>query len=329
MIFNKMMIGKLKLDGYAALAPMAGVADRAMREMCIGFGAAYAVGELTSAKGVSLGDKKSKELLYVSDKERPMAVQLFGSQPDIMADAAKRALEYEPDFIDINMGCPAPKVAKSGGGCALMKTPQLAAEIVHAVQSAVDVPVTVKMRSGIDSEHINAVELARLCEQAGAHAITVHGRTREQMYAPPVNIDIIREVKQAVNIPVIGNGDIRDANDAAQMYEQTGCDFVMVGRAACGAPWIFSQINAYLSETRVLPAPPLSERLMILQRQVKLMVEYKGERIAMREARRHAAYYMRGLRGAASFRQDCSSLETYDDLKRLCANVYKAAAENE
>lgn len=324
-----MMIGKLKIDGYAALAPMAGVADRAMREMCIGYGAAYTVGELTSAKGVSLGDKKSKELLYVSDKERPMAVQLFGSQPDIMAEAAKRALEYNPDFIDINMGCPAPKVAKSGGGCALMKTPQLAAEIVHAVKNAVDVPVTVKMRSGVDSEHINAVELAVLCEQAGADAITVHGRTRDQMYAPPVDLSIIKAVKQAVKIPVIGNGDIRDANDAAQMYEQTGCDFVMVGRAACGAPWIFSQINAYLSETRVLPTPPLSERLMILQRQVKLMVEYKGERIAMREARRQAAYYMRGLRGAASFRQDCSSLETYDDLQRLCVNVYKAAAENE
>lgn len=322
-----MKIGNLEINGYAALAPMAGVADRAMREMCIGFGAAYTVGELTSAKGVSLGDKKSKELLFVSDSERPMAVQLFGSQPDIMADAAKRAMEYKPDFIDINMGCPAPKVAKSGGGCALMKTPQLAAEIVHAVKSAVDVPVTVKMRSGVDSEHINAAELAMLCEQAGADAITVHGRTRNQMYAPPVDLNIIRTVKQAVKIPVIGNGDIRDANDAAQMYEKTGCDFIMVGRAACGAPWMFSQINAYLSETRVLPAPPLSERLMILQRQVKRMVEYKGERTAMREARRHAAYYMRGLRGAASFRQDCSSLETYDDLQRLCVNVYKSSME--
>lgn len=322
-----MKIGNLEIRGYAALAPMAGVADRAMREMCRGFGAAYTVGELTSAKGVTLGDGKSKSLLYVGDAERPSAVQLFGSDADIMAKAAQVAMEYAPDFVDINMGCPAPKVAKSGGGCALMQHPEAAAEIVYRVKRAVDVPVTVKMRAGIDAEHINAPLLAALCEQAGADAITVHGRTRDQMYAPPVDIDIIRQVKEAVKIPVIGNGDIRNADDAAKMYEQTGCDFVMVGRAACGAPWIFSQINAYLSETRVLPDPPLSERLMLLQKQVRLMVEYKGERAAMREARKHAAYYMRGLKGAASFRQDCSSLSVYDDLLRLCANVYKNAAD--
>ena len=318
-----MKIGNLEINGYAALAPMAGVADRAMREMCRNFGAAYVVGELTSAKGVALNDKKSQGLLSVSDAERPMAVQIFGSEPDVMAAAAINAMRNNPDFIDINMGCPAPKVAKSGGGAVLMKTPEKAAEIVSAVKNAVDVPVTVKIRSGWDSDSINAVEVARLCESAGADAITVHGRTREQMYAPEVNLDIIREVKQAVKIPVIGNGDIRDANDAANMYEKTGCDFVMVGRAACGAPWIFQQINAYLSETRYIPSPPLSERLMLLLKQVELMVEYKGEYVAMREARKHAAYYMRGLRGAASFRQQCSSLERYDDLKRLCADVFK------
>lgn len=323
-----MMIGNVKIDGYAGLSPMAGVADRAMREMCVGYGAAFAVSELISAKGIYLGDRKSKSMMTVSDRERPYAIQLFGGEPKIMAQAAQTAMENRPDFIDINMGCPAPKVSKSGGGVSLMSNPEKAAEVVYAVSNAVDVPVTVKMRSGIDSEHINAVELAKLCEQAGAKAITVHGRTKEQRYRPPVNLEIIKQVKQAVSIPVIGNGDIRDANDAAVMYEKTGCDFVTVGRAACGAPWIFSQINAYLSETRVIPEPPLSERLMILQRQVKLMVEYKGEFVAMREARRHAAYYMRGLKGAAEFRQMCSTLETYDDLLHLCARVYKTAHEN-
>lgn len=322
-----MNIKSLKIGGHAALAPMAGVADRAMRELCMGYGAGYCVGELTSAKGVSLNDKKSELLLSVSDKERPMASQIFGSDPKIMATAAQKAMEYSPDFIDINMGCPAPKVAKSGGGSAMMETPELAAEVVNAVVNAVDVPVTVKMRAGIDDEHINAVELAKLCESAGAAAITVHGRTRKQMYAPPVNLDIIKQVKQAVKIPVIGNGDIRSCQDAALMYEKTGCDYIMVGRAACGAPWIFQQINAYLDETRYIPDPPLSVRLLTLQKQVKMMVEYKGERVAMREARKHAAYYMRGLRGAASFRQDCSSLTVYDDLLRLCENVYKNAME--
>lgn len=322
-----MNIKSLKIGGHAALAPMAGVADRAMRELCMGYGAGYCVGELTSAKGVSLNDKKSELLLSVSDNERPMASQIFGSDPKTMATAAQKAMDFCPDFIDINMGCPAPKVAKSGGGSAMMETPELAAEVVNAVVNAVDVPVTVKMRAGIDDEHINAVELAKLCESAGAAAITVHGRTRKQMYAPPVNLEIIKQVKQAVNIPVIGNGDIRSCQDAALMYEKTGCDYIMVGRAACGAPWIFQQINAYLDETRYIPDPPLSVRLLTLQKQVKKMVEYKGERVAMREARKHAAYYMRGLRGAASFRQDCSSLTVYDDLLRLCENVYKNAIE--
>lgn len=322
-----MNIKSLKIGGHAALAPMAGVADRAMRELCMGYGAGYCVGELTSAKGVSLNDKKSELLLSVSDNERPMASQIFGSDPKTMATAAQKAMDFHPDFIDINMGCPAPKVAKSGGGSAMMETPELAAEVVNAVVNAVDVPVTVKMRAGIDDEHINAVELAKLCESAGAAAITVHGRTRKQMYAPPVNLEIIKQVKQAVNIPVIGNGDIRSCQDAALMYEKTGCDYIMVGRAACGAPWIFQQINAYLDETRYIPDPPLSVRLLTLQKQVKMMVEYKGERVAMREARKHAAYYMRGLRGAASFRQDCSSLTVYDDLLRLCENVYKNAME--
>ena len=318
-----MKIGNLEIKGNACLAPMAGVADRAMRELCRGFGAAFTVSELTSVKALSLGCNKTKEFLEVYDAERPMGVQLFGYDPECFKIATEKAMHYSPNFIDINMGCPAPKVANNGGGSALMKNPKLAAEIVKAVKEVSSVPVTIKIRAGWDNEHINAVEVALRCEEAGADAVTVHGRTRPQMYSPPVNLDIIKDVKQAVSIPVIGNGDIRDANDAAKMYEYTNCDLVMVGRAACGAPWIFQQIDAYLNETRYIPDPPISERMLILLRQVKNMIEYKGEYIAMRQARTQAAYYMRGIKGASAYRRDCGMLKTYEDLERLCFKVFQ------
>ncbi len=313
-----MNIGNLKFEGYAALAPMAGVADRAMREICREYGAAYTVSELISSKGISMNDRKSKSLMSVHEKERPIAVQLFGSDPHIMADAAKKACESEPDFLDINMGCPAPKVAGNGGGSALMKDPVLAGEIVKEVVRAVDLPVTVKIRSGWDNGFITAVEVAKRCEEAGASAITVHGRTRAQMYAPPVNLDIIRDVKNAVSIPVIGNGDITSAQDAAYMYEYTGCDFIMVGRAAMGAPWIFSQINAYLGHETLLPEPPLSKRLSVLLRQVELMMQYKDKRNAILESRKHAAWYLKGMKGAASLRRMCGEINSFEDLENLC-----------
>lgn len=313
-----MNIGNLKFEGYAALAPMAGVADRAMREICREYGAAYTVSELISSKGISMNDRKSKSLMSVHEKERPIAVQLFGSDPHIMADAAKKACESEPDFLDINMGCPAPKVAGNGGGSALMKDPVLAGEIVKEVVRAVDLPVTVKIRSGWDDGFITAVEVAKRCEEAGASAITVHGRTRAQMYAPPVNLDIIRDVKKAVSIPVIGNGDITSAQDAAYMYEYTGCDFIMVGRAAMGAPWIFSQINAYLGHETLLPEPPLSKRLSVLLRQVELMMQYKDKRNAILESRKHAAWYLKGMKGAASLRRMCGEINSFEDLENLC-----------
>ena len=324
-----MKIGNFNTDGFCALAPMAGVADRTFRELCRGYGAAYTVSELVSAKAVSLGDRKSHELLGISELERPVATQLFGSDPETVATAARAAAEYGPDFLDINMGCPAPKVAASGGGALLMKDPFHAAKIVRATVEAVDLPVTVKMRSGWDKDHINAVELAKRCEDAGAAAITVHARTREQMYAPPVDWDIIAQVKRAVQIPVIGNGDVVDAFSAAKMYEQTGCDFVMVGRAAMGAPWIFSQINAYIGEGRILTEPPVSERMLVLIRQAKMTIDQKGERIAMREMRKHAAWYMRGLKGAAQFRRRSGELETFADLERLCYDVCKENEANE
>lgn len=316
-----MKLGNFETDGFCALAPMAGVADRTFREICRGYGAAYTVSELVSAKAVSLGDRKSHELLGISEGERPVATQLFGSDPDTVAQAARAAVGYGPDFIDINMGCPAPKVAASGGGALLMKDPVHAAEIVRAVVNAVDLPVTVKMRSGWDSEHINAVELAKRCEDAGASAITVHARTREQMYAPPADWEIISQVKRAVSIPVIGNGDVTDVYSAAKMYEDTDCDFIMVGRAAMGAPWIFSQINAYIGEGRILTDPPVSQRMLVLMKQAKMTAEEKSERIAIREMRKHAAWYMKGLKGAAAFRRRCGEIESLTDLERLCYDV--------
>lgn len=316
-----MKIGNTEINGYAALAPMAGVADRAFRELCVGFGAAYVVGEMVSAKGITYNSEKSFELLELSRQERPAAVQLFGYEPDVMAKAADFAMKYSPDIIDINMGCPAPKIACNGSGSALMKNPQLCGEIVRAVSQAVDVPVTVKIRKGWDSSSVNAVEVAVICEQAGAKAVTVHGRTRSQQYAPPVDIDIIRQVKQAVSIPVIGNGDITSAQDAADMYEKTGCDLVMVGRGALGNPWIFREINSLLGADRPsLPVSP-AERISVLIRHIQKLCEYKGEAVGMREARKHAAWYFKGMRDAAALRRKAGTLEKFDDLIELCKSV--------
>ncbi len=313
-----MKIGQLNISGYVALAPMAGVADRAMREICLEHGAAYAIGELASAKGISLNDKKSKAYLEVSETEHPYGSQLFGCEPNIMKQAAILAETYKPDFIDINMGCPAPKVAiSSGGGSALMKNPKLAAEIVKTVAKAVTVPVTVKIRAGWDEHSKNAVELAKMVEQAGAAAITVHGRTRMQMYAPPVDIDIIRNVKNAVSIPVIANGDIDSAQKAAEMYEQTGCDFIMVGRAAMGNPWIFSQINAYLTDGTIIPPLPLSARMMTMYKHILKMCEYKGEKTAFLEARKHVAWYMKGIKGAPLLRREAGCISNLNDVTEI------------
>lgn len=316
-----MKIGDLKIEGYAALAPMAGVADRAFREICREYGAGYTVTEMVSSKGVTMGDRKSKELMTISQHERPCGVQIFGSAPEIMADAVSAVTETNPDFIDINMGCPAPKIAGNGGGASLMKNPELAESIVKAVVSKSPVPVTVKMRSGWDFENINALDLALRAENAGAAAVTVHGRTRQQMYAPPVNSDIILEIKKNLSIPVIANGDITDGQSAALMYEKTNCDYLLVGRGALGRPWVFAQINAYLSEGRIIPEPPVSERMRVMVKHIKKICEYKGEKIGIKEARKHAAWYMKGIRGGAEFRRQAGMLSSIEELEELAYRV--------
>ncbi|MBQ6380559.1 MAG: tRNA dihydrouridine synthase DusB [Clostridia bacterium] len=316
-----MKIGSIEIKNNLILGPMAGVADMAFRELCVKFGAGFTVGEMVSAKGFTMGDRKSAELLRLSDKERPAGIQLFGTDPQIMADAAKRAMAFAPDAMDINMGCPAPKVANTGAGSALMKNLPLAKEIVRAVVKASEVPVTVKFRTGWDSESICAVELAKICEGEGAAAVTVHGRTRQQMYAFPIDFDTIAQVKQAVSIPVVGNGGIRDVQSAATMFYQTGCDAIMVAQGALGKPWLFQQIAAYLNHTIVLPDPPLEQQMLYMIRHIERIVAYKGEKVGMREARKHAAWYLKGNRGAAAYRRKCGELENIEQLKQLAAEV--------
>ncbi|WP_195276636.1 tRNA dihydrouridine synthase DusB [Anaerotruncus rubiinfantis] len=322
-----MKIGNLEIKRTAALAPMAGVADSAFRRICKQFGAAYLVGEMASAKGMHYSDRKTAELLGVSDEERPVAVQLFGDDPELIAEAAKKALDYRPDVIDLNMGCPAPKIAGNGGGSALMKNPTLAGKITEAAVKAVDLPVTVKFRKGWDNEHVNAVEFGRIMQESGAAALTVHGRTREQFYAPPVDLDIIAAVKAAVSIPVIGNGDCDSIQSVINMYDYTKCDLVMIGRGALGNPWIFRQVDQFLADGTVLPLPPLEERMAVMLRQFSLACEQKGEYGAMREARKHAAWYMKGVRGAASLRRQAGTLCTLADARALAEEALRLNPE--
>lgn len=321
-----MKIKDVEFENNVFLAPMAGIADRAFRELCINYGAGSTVSEMVSSKGLTMGDKKSGELLTLGEIENPAGVQIFGDNPEIMAQAAKMCIKYHPNIIDINMGCPAPKIAMNGGGASLMKNPLLAGEIIKAVSKAVDIPVTVKIRKGWDDENITAVELAKIAEKNGAAAITVHGRTRMQMYSGKVDYDIIAKVKKAVDIPVIANGDIVDEQSAAIMFEKTNCDAIMIGRGALGNPWIFRRINAYLNECRVLPDVSINEKMVVMLKHIQKIIEYKGEYTAMREARHHAAYYTKGFRGGAALRKEISTFEHFEQLEEL---AYKIAKENE
>lgn len=315
---DNLNIGGVPLKSHAVLAPMAGVSDRAYRELCVRFGAAYCVSEMVSSKALSFNSKKSEELMEISDLERPCGIQIFGDDPKCMADAAKHALENKPDIIDINMGCPAPKISSNGSGSALMKNPRLCGEIVKAVTAVTDIPVTVKIRKGWDDDSVNAVEVAKICESAGAAAITVHGRTRHQYYKPPVDYDIIRAVRESVSVPVIANGDIDSAERAKEVMDITGCDLVMIGRATLGNPWIFSQINAYLENPNVkIHTPDLEERLGVMIEHIGKMVEYKGEHMAMLQARKLVVGYFKGMKGAAALRNEAGKIKTLDDLYEL------------
>lgn len=317
-----MKIKDLEFNHIAFLAPMAGIADLAFRELCVQYGAAYTVSEMVSSKGLTMGDKKSAQLLTLGN-DRPAGVQIFGDDPEIMAKAAVKCLDFNPDIIDINMGCPAPKIAMNGGGASLMKKPELAYEITKAVVQAVDIPVTVKIRKGWDEESVNAVEMAELAEKAGASAVAVHGRTRQQMYSGNVDFDIIAQVKKAVGIPVIANGDIKDEQSTAIMLEKTNADAIMIGRGALGNPWVFSKINAYLDECRVLPEPSVTQKMAVMLKHIQKIIEYKGEYTAMREARHHAAYYTKGMRGGAKLRAEIGKLERFEQLQELSYKILK------
>lgn len=321
-------IGNVRIEKTACLAPMAGVADRAYRILNRSFGAAYTVSEMISAKGLCYNDRKTEELCRIEASERPCGLQIFGSEPDFMARAAEICLGFSPDIIDINMGCPVPKVAGNGAGSALMKDQNLACEIVKAVKSVSrDVPVTVKIRSGWDDESINAVEFAQALQYAGADAIAVHGRTRNQYYSGLADWDIIKNVKENVSVPVIANGDVKSLADCLSMYEYTGCDLVMIGRASYGNPWIFKEINSYFNNVEYIP-PTLDEKLEIMLYHIKLSLQDKPEAVAMREARKHTAWYLTGLYGSAQFRARCYSLSSYDEAVSLAEDFKKLQLEH-
>ena len=320
----ELQIGNVKLENDLILGPMAGVTDLPFRLLCKEQGAGLLCMEMVSAKGIMYNNKNTKFLLTIDERERPVSLQLFGSDPDIISEQANRIEELPFDILDINMGCPVPKIVNNGDGSALMKNPLLAGEIIEKTARAIQKPVTVKIRKGFDEEHINAVEMAHIAQESGAAAIAVHGRTREQYYSGKADWEIIRKVKEAVKIPVIGNGDVWTPQDAIDMRKQTGCDGVMIGRGAQGNPWIFKQILHYEQTGELLEKPSPQEVTEMILRNAKMQMEFKGEYIGMREIRKHAAWYTAGYKNSAKLRGKINETETYEELKELLSHLGNA-----
>ncbi|MBR1422301.1 MAG: tRNA dihydrouridine synthase DusB [Ruminococcus sp.] len=323
---ESIVIGGVKIEKSAALAPMASVADKSYRLMCKEFGAAYMVSEMISSKGLCYGDKKTAVLCEIEQEELPYALQLFGEEPEFMGKAAYLLNRFSPDIIDINMGCPVPKIVSNGSGSALMKDPVRAGKIIEAAVKNADCPVTVKIRSGWDKDSINAVETAKIAEQAGAAAVTVHARTRTQFYSGKADWDIIKQVKQAVSIPVIGNGDVTDGKSAEAMYEETGCDLVMIGRGSYGRPWVFKNVREYLQNGTAPDEPTVGERMEIMLKHAELLCRYKGEERGIKEMRHNFAWYIKGLNGASKLRGASGEIFTFDDLKKAADIILETNA---
>ena len=318
----KLKIGNVEIANPCVLAPMAGVTDLPFRLLCKEQGVGLLSMEMVSAKAISFHNKNTLDLMQIAEGENPIALQIFGSDPEIMAQSAAEIEERPFDILDINMGCPVPKVVNNGEGSALMKNPKLAGEIVERVSRAVKKPVTVKIRKGFQESSVNAVEMAKILEASGAAAIAVHGRTREQYYSGEADWNIIRQVKEAVSIPVIGNGDITCAKDAANMIEQTGCDGFMIARGAQGNPWIFRQILHYFETGEHLQKPPASEVAQMILRHARMMLEFKGEYIGIREIRKHAAWYTAGYPHGARLRVAINQVENYEQLETLLMEYF-------
>ena len=326
---KQLQIGNVTLKNNLILAPMAGVTDLPFRLLCKEQGAGLLCMEMVSAKAILYKNKNTEELLTIDPRENPVSLQLFGSDPDIISEIAKQIEDRPFDILDINMGCPVPKVVNNGDGSALMKNPKLAGEIIEKTVRAIKKPVTVKIRKGFDEDHVNAVEMAHIAEESGAAAVAVHGRTREQFYSGRADWDIIRQVKERVSIPVIGNGDLLTAEDVIAMERQTGCDGFMIARGAEGNPWIFRQILHYFETGEQLPKPDFSEMTEMLLRHAKMQLEFKGEYTGIREIRKHAAWYTAGYKNSSRLRGRINEVENYEQLEALFREVQSYNVERQ